>query len=78
MRNFSGDPAGLAGGFDSHFDGADSISRAYGDIGSATASVTDTEGLVTQFTFAPEPETAGLLLIGALVLVGRKFLRGRA
>ena len=79
VRDFSGDPAGLAGEFDSQFTLGDPVSRAYGDIASTTASVTDTEGLVTQFTIIPEPTTLGLLGIGIfLVIVGLGLRRRRA
>ena len=84
VRNFSGTPSGLAGGFDSQFTSADSISSAYSDpltnsVASTTASVTDTEGLVTEFGIVPEPGTIGLLAIGLLlVLLGVSLRRLRA
>ncbi|HEV3199216.1 MAG TPA: PEP-CTERM sorting domain-containing protein [Bryobacteraceae bacterium] len=71
VRSFSGEPSGMAGEFDSQFTLGDPISRAYGDIASPTASVMDSEGLVTEFTIIPEPGTLVLLAIGILlVLVG--------
>jgi hypothetical protein len=74
VRNFSGDPLGTAGGFDSQFTAGDPISRAHGAINSPTASVVDTEGLVTQFTVVPEPGTLILLAIGVfLVVIGWRF-----
>jgi hypothetical protein len=73
VRNNSGLPSGAAGGFDSENLVGDSVSRVLGNIGSATASINDTEGLATQFTFAaqtPEPGSLSLLAIAVgLVLV---------
>lgn len=78
VRNFSGEPTGLAGEFDSQFTVGDPISRAFGDIASSTASITDSEGLVTQFTIVPEPATVELMAIGVfLVLVGVTRRRNR-
>ncbi|HLK67952.1 MAG TPA: PEP-CTERM sorting domain-containing protein [Bryobacteraceae bacterium] len=68
VKNNSGTPSGLAGGFDSEFDFGDSVSRVHGDIGSPTASVNDTEGLVTEFSVVPEPGTLALLFIGSLLV----------
>jgi len=77
VRNFSGLPSGDAGGFDSENLGGDPISRAVGDIGSATASTLDTEGLVTQFTIVPEPDTRALLAIGLVLVLFAWRLRVR-
>jgi hypothetical protein len=77
VRNFSGTPSGLAGGFDSQFTLGDSISSAYGDVGSTTASVIDTEGLVTQFGIVPEAGTIAMLAIGSLLIVGGSLRRRR-
>ena len=76
VRDFSGEPSGLAGEFDSQFTPGDPVSRAFGDIASLTASTVDTEGLVTRFTITPEPGTIGLLAT-AIVLMVRGLLRGR-
>jgi len=68
VRNVSGLPSGAAGGFDSENLVGDSVSRVLGGINDTTASLSDTEGLVTGFTVVPEPGTLILLAIG-LVLV---------
>jgi hypothetical protein len=74
VRNFSGEPSGAAGGFDSENLGGDSISREYGGISDLTASAIDTEGLVTEFTIVPEPDTRALLGIGfVLVLIALRL-----
>jgi hypothetical protein len=77
VRNFSGEPSGLAGGFDSQFTAGDSISRALGDIAGSTAFVIDTEGLVTEFTVTPEPGPIGLLATGIVLIFGRLPRRRR-
>ena len=73
VRNISGLPSGAAGGFDSESLVGDSISRVYEDIGSATASVADTEGLVTAFTITPVPEPSALTLLA--IAIGLVLLR---
>jgi hypothetical protein len=78
VRNFSGEPTGLAGEFDSQFTLGDPISRAFGGIASSTASVNDSEGLVTQFTIIPEPATIGPMAIGILLVLVGLSLRRRA
>ncbi len=55
-------------GFDAQASLGDSVSRAFGSFGSATASNVDTFGLVTQFTFVPEPSTLTLLGFGLAAL----------
>jgi hypothetical protein len=55
-------------GFDAHAILDDSVSRAFGSFGSATASNVDTFGLVTRFTFVPEPSTLVLFGFGLAAL----------
>lgn len=55
-------------GFDAEATLGDSVSRALGSFGSATASNVDTFGLVTRFTFVPEPSTLALLGFGLAAL----------
>jgi hypothetical protein len=76
VRNNSGLPSAAAGAFDSETLVGDPISRVYGNLGSTTASVNDTEGLVTQFTvFAQTPEPGSLSLLA--IAVGLVLVRLR-
>jgi hypothetical protein len=77
VRNNSGLPSGAAGGFDSENLVADSVSRVLGDLTNATASVRDTEGLITQFTIVPEPDTLVPLAVGLALLMISWRLRAR-
>ncbi|HLK68447.1 MAG TPA: PEP-CTERM sorting domain-containing protein [Bryobacteraceae bacterium] len=80
VKNFTGDPSGVMGPFDTENTNGDPISRLIGNQGDVTSptGVTDTEGLVTSFTVAatatPEPGTLALFGIGGLlVLIGRRL-----
>lgn len=64
VRNFA---AGMTTYFDVQDSIGDSVSRVvnFGSVNSATADISDSIGLVTQFTFIPVPEPSAILLAGA-------------
>lgn len=64
VRNFG---AGTTTAFDAQDITGDSVSRVvnFGSVSSATADISDSIGLVTQFTFIAVPEPSALLLVGA-------------
>jgi len=79
VRNFG---AGTTALFDAAFTNGDSISRVLTNgsgVGSATADISDTVGLVTQFTFiaVPEPTTWAFMGLGVIGSTFFMYLRKR-